>query len=30
VKGHNRSIFGKLQARRRAEAISHARALGLL
>lgn len=30
VKGHNRKIFGKLQAQRRTEAIAHARELGLL
>jgi LuxR family maltose regulon positive regulatory protein len=30
VKGHNRSIFGKLQVQRRTEAIARARELGLL
>jgi LuxR family maltose regulon positive regulatory protein len=30
VKGHNRKIFGKLQVRRRTEAIARARELGLL
>jgi LuxR family maltose regulon positive regulatory protein len=30
VKGHNRKIFGKLQAQRRTEAIARARELGLL
>jgi len=30
VKGHNRSIFGKLQVQRRTEAIARARKLGLL
>jgi LuxR family maltose regulon positive regulatory protein len=30
VKGHNRSIYGKLQVQRRTEAISRARELGLL
>ncbi len=30
VKGHNREIFAKLQARRRSEAIARARELGLL
>lgn len=30
VKGHNRNIFGKLQVRRRTEAVARARALGLL
>jgi LuxR family maltose regulon positive regulatory protein len=30
VKGHNRKIFGKLQVRRRTEAVSRASALGLL
>lgn len=30
VKGHNRNIFGKLQVRRRTEAIARARALGLI
>jgi len=30
VKGHNRSIFGKLQVQRRTEAVARARALGLL
>ena len=29
VKGHNQSIFGKLQVKRRAEAIVRARELGL-
>ncbi len=30
VKGHNRTIFGKLQVQRRTEAVARARALGLL
>ncbi|MCI3927686.1 LuxR C-terminal-related transcriptional regulator [Paenibacillus sp. TRM 82003] len=30
VKGHNRNIFGKLQAERRTEAVARARELGLL
>jgi LuxR family maltose regulon positive regulatory protein len=30
VKGHNRSIFGKLQVHRRTEAVARARELGLL
>jgi LuxR family maltose regulon positive regulatory protein len=30
VKGHNQSIFGKLQVQRRTEAIARARELGLL
>ena len=30
VKGHNRSIYGKLQVQRRTEAIARARELGLL
>lgn len=30
VKGHNRNIFGKLQVRRRTEAVARARELGLL
>ncbi len=30
VKGHNRRIFGKLQVRRRTEAVARARLLGLL
>jgi LuxR family maltose regulon positive regulatory protein len=30
VKGHNRSIFGKLQVQRRTEAVARARELGLL
>jgi LuxR family maltose regulon positive regulatory protein len=30
VKGHNQSIFGKLQVERRTEAVARARALGLL
>jgi LuxR family maltose regulon positive regulatory protein len=30
VKGHNRSIYGKLQVRRRTEAVARARELGLL
>jgi LuxR family maltose regulon positive regulatory protein len=30
VKGHNRKIFGKLQAQRRTEAVARARELGLL
>jgi LuxR family maltose regulon positive regulatory protein len=30
VKGHNRKIFGKLQVRRRTEAVARARDLGLL
>lgn len=30
VKGHNQSIFGKLQVRRRTEALTRARELGLL
>ena len=30
VKGHNRVIFGKLQAQRRTEAVARARELGLL
>jgi len=30
VKGHNRTIFGKLQVQRRTEAVAHARELGLL
>jgi LuxR family maltose regulon positive regulatory protein len=30
VKGHNRSIFGKLQVQRRTEAVARARALGLI
>ena len=30
VKGHNRRIYGKLQAQRRTEAIARARELGLL
>jgi LuxR family maltose regulon positive regulatory protein len=30
VKGHNRNIFGKLQAHRRTEAVARARSLGLL
>jgi LuxR family transcriptional regulator, maltose regulon positive regulatory protein len=30
VKGHNRNIFRKLQARRRTEAVAYARELGLL
>ena len=30
VKGHNQSIFGKLQVRRRTEAIARARELGLV
>jgi LuxR family maltose regulon positive regulatory protein len=29
VKGHNQSIFGKLQVQRRAEATARARELGL-
>jgi LuxR family maltose regulon positive regulatory protein len=30
VKGHNRNIYGKLQAQRRTEAVARARELGLL
>ena len=30
VKGHNQSIFGKLQVQRRTEALTRARELGLL
>jgi LuxR family maltose regulon positive regulatory protein len=30
VKGHNRRIYGKLQAQRRTEAVARARELGLL
>ena len=30
VKGHNRKIFGKLEAKRRTEAVARARELGLL
>src|SRR5205814_10325859 len=30
VKGHNRTIFGKLQVQRRTEAVARARELGLL
>jgi LuxR family maltose regulon positive regulatory protein len=30
VKGHNRNIFGKLQVRRRTEAVARARELGLI
>jgi ATP/maltotriose-dependent transcriptional regulator MalT len=30
VKGHNKKIFGKLQAQRRTEAVARARELGLL
>jgi LuxR family maltose regulon positive regulatory protein len=30
VKGHNRSLFGKLQVQRRTEAVARARELGLL
>ena len=30
VKGHNRNIFGKLQVKRRTEAVARARELGLL
>ncbi len=30
VKGHNRNIFGKLQVKRRTEAVASANALGLL
>jgi LuxR family maltose regulon positive regulatory protein len=30
VKGHNRTIFGKLQVQRRTEAVARARALGLV
>lgn len=30
VKGHNRNLFGKLQAKRRTEAVANARKLGLL
>jgi LuxR family transcriptional regulator, maltose regulon positive regulatory protein len=30
VKGHNRLIFGKLQVRRRTEAVALGRKLGLL
>jgi LuxR family maltose regulon positive regulatory protein len=30
VKGHNRKIFDKLQARRRTDAVARARELGLL
>ena len=30
VKGHNQNIFGKLQVRRRTEAVARARELGLL
>ena len=30
VKGHNRSLFGKLQVKRRTEAVARARELGLL
>jgi LuxR family maltose regulon positive regulatory protein len=30
VKGYNKNIFGKLQVRRRTEAVARARALGLL
>ena len=30
VKGHNQKIFGKLQVRRRTEAVARARELGLL
>jgi LuxR family maltose regulon positive regulatory protein len=30
VKGHNRRIFGKLEVRRRTEAVARARELGLL
>ena len=30
VKGHNRNSFGKLQAKRRTEAVARARELGLI
>jgi LuxR family maltose regulon positive regulatory protein len=30
VKGHNRTIFGKLQVQRRTEAVARARELGLV
>ena len=30
VKGYNQSIFGKLEARRRTEAIARARSLGIV
>jgi len=30
VKGHNRNIFGKLEVRRRTEAVARARELGLV